>query len=170
MASSWASDKSQSSSQRLFATLLPCTCKYFFSSSTFILTKLGFISLTLKILVTNNIKLKVHSYFAGKDFTPHKPHFRATFSARPRVTGNSKLDNSVEFYQGVFFCCRNNTTDKSNAHEQYVTTLIALCFWVQSNVPLEYSELSVFNICSLQPLLRDPSDKEFGGYVGFQEG
>ena len=33
----------------------------------------------------------MYSYFAAKDFTPHKPRFRATFFARPRVTGNTKL-------------------------------------------------------------------------------
>ena len=87
--------KSKSSSQRLFVTLIPHTCNLFFNSGTFILTKLGSISLTeivLKIVVVNNIKLQLHSYFAAKDFTPHKPHFRATFIARPRVTGNTKLD------------------------------------------------------------------------------
>ena len=88
--------KSKSSSRRLFATLIPPTCKLFFNSGTvFILTKLGSISLTeivLKIVFVNNIKLQLHSFFAAKDFTPHKPHFRALFFARPRVTGNTKLD------------------------------------------------------------------------------
>ena len=37
--------KSKSSSRRLFATLIPPTCKLFFNSGTFILTKLGSISL-----------------------------------------------------------------------------------------------------------------------------
>ena len=71
------------------------TCKLFFNSGTFILTKLSSISLTeiaLKIVFVNNIKLQLHSYIAAKDFTPHKLHFRALFFARPRVNGNTKLD------------------------------------------------------------------------------
>lgn len=27
----------------------------------------------------------------------------------------------------------------------------------------------LYKICGVQPFLRDPSEKEFGGYVGFQE-
>ena len=87
--------KSKRSSQRLFVTVIPHTCKLFFNSGTFILTKLGSISLTE--IVLKNRSCKQHkaattSYFSAKDFTPHKPHFRATFIARPRVTGNTKID------------------------------------------------------------------------------
>ena len=90
--------------QKFFTTLIrntdSPTCKLFFNSGTFILTKLGSISLTeivLKIVFVNNTKLQLHSYIAAKDFTPHKPPFRALFFARPRVTGNTKLD----------YCCRD---------------------------------------------------------------
>ena len=31
-------------------------------------------------------------YFGAKDFTPRKSHFRVKFFARPKVTGNTKLD------------------------------------------------------------------------------
>ena len=87
--------------QKFFTTLIrntdSPTCKLFFNSGTFILTKLGSISLTeivLKIVFVNNIKLQLHSYFGAKDFTPHKPHSRALFFARARVTGNTKHDYS----------------------------------------------------------------------------
>ena len=83
--------------------MIPPTCKLFFNSGTF-LAKLGSICLTkivLKTVVVNNIKQQVHSYFAANDFAPHKPHFRATFFAWPRVTGNTKLDY-------LFLHCSNN--------------------------------------------------------------
>ena len=70
--------KSNSFSQRLFATLIRRTCKYLFNSATFILTKLCSISLTAKYI--RNLPRKI---------LPH-----ATFFARPRVTRNTKLDYS----------------------------------------------------------------------------
>lgn len=92
--------------QQFFATLIRNTdCKYFFNSGTLILTKLDSISLTeivLKLQLRTTLsswKLhwEVHSHFAAKDFTPHKPHFRVTFFARPRITGNTKPDYSRDF-------------------------------------------------------------------------
>ena len=82
----------------LFATLIPRTCKCFFNSETFTLTKIGSISSTA--IALKDFSCKQHKtastfvYFAAKDFILHKPHLLVTFFARPRVTGNTKLDYS----------------------------------------------------------------------------
>ena len=89
--------------QKFFVMLICSTyflalVQYFFSSGTFIITKLGSSSLTeivLKIVVANKMQLQVHLYFAAKDFTLHNPRFCATFFALCsllRVTGNTKLN------------------------------------------------------------------------------